>query len=74
MNWTPLIIGNALQTCGILMHMNDVGYILNLLAAAGIVIIRVYGLSASNWRWLLIILPLNLVRPILYAVSAHGAQ
>ena len=53
--------------------MNDVAYIVNLLAAAFIVIIRVYGITAKNWRWLPIVLPLNLVRPILYAVRAYPA-
>ena len=54
--------------------MNDVTYIVNLLAAAFIVIIRVYGITAKNWRWLPIVLPLNIVRPILYAVSAYPAR
>ncbi|RPD57830.1 hypothetical protein L227DRAFT_565059 [Lentinus tigrinus ALCF2SS1-6] len=58
------------ETCSIITHINDVGYILNLLATAGIVIIRVYGISAKNWKWLPIVLPLNLVRPILYAIES----
>ncbi|RPD57832.1 hypothetical protein L226DRAFT_526885 [Lentinus tigrinus ALCF2SS1-7] len=60
----------ASSITSILTHMNDITYILGLLASAAIVIIRVYGISAKNWRWLPIVLPLNLVRPILYAIES----
>ncbi|KAI0700992.1 hypothetical protein C8T65DRAFT_278807 [Cerioporus squamosus] len=58
------------QTCSILTHTNDAMYIMNLLATAVLVIVRVYGISAKNWRWLLIVSPLNLVRPVLYAIES----
>ncbi|RDX48614.1 hypothetical protein OH76DRAFT_1483713 [Lentinus brumalis] len=58
--------------CSVLTHINDVLYILNLLATAVIVIIRVYGISTKNWRWIPFVLPLNLVRPILYTIESAG--
>ncbi|TFK85927.1 hypothetical protein K466DRAFT_600743 [Polyporus arcularius HHB13444] len=61
-------------TCNILTHLNDVAYIVNLLATAVIIVIRVYGISSKNWRWLPIVLPLNLVRPVLYALESARYQ
>ncbi|KAI0700991.1 hypothetical protein C8T65DRAFT_657038 [Cerioporus squamosus] len=66
-----IVLWNAKEeTCSILTHLDDILFILNLLATAVIVVIRVYGVSAKNWRWLPIVLPLNLVRPILYAIES----
>ncbi|RDX48612.1 hypothetical protein OH76DRAFT_1404525 [Lentinus brumalis] len=62
------------ETCNIFTHLNDVAYIVNLLATAVIIVIRVYGISAKNWRWLPIVLPLNLVRPVLYALESARYQ
>ncbi|KAI0740815.1 hypothetical protein C8Q76DRAFT_608423 [Earliella scabrosa] len=55
--------------CSVLTHLNDVLYILNTLTTATVIIIRVYGISASNWKYLLLVVPLSLVRPILYGIE-----
>ncbi|KAI0800205.1 hypothetical protein C8Q74DRAFT_398071 [Fomes fomentarius] len=55
--------------CGVVTHANDVLYIINLLSTSTVIAIRVYGISASNLRYLLVVIPLGLVRPVLYAIE-----
>ena len=63
-------ITHTRQACSFLTHTDDFLYITNLLATAAVVAIRVYGISANNWKYLVVVGPLSLVRPVLYIVSS----
>ncbi|KAI0365082.1 hypothetical protein BV20DRAFT_955068 [Pilatotrama ljubarskyi] len=51
--------------CGGITHTDDVLLFLNYLAFTAFTTLRVYGVWGRDWKPLLIVLPLSLVRPIL---------
>ncbi|KAI0351958.1 hypothetical protein OH77DRAFT_1498209 [Trametes cingulata] len=52
-------------SCGGITHTDDVLLFLNYLAFTAFTTLRVYGVWGRDWKPLLIVLPLSLVRPIL---------
>ncbi|KAI0740828.1 hypothetical protein C8Q76DRAFT_689554 [Earliella scabrosa] len=58
------------QTCGGIMHADDVFVILNYLSFAAFTILRVYGVWGRDWKPLLLIIPLTLIKPIIYAIES----
>ncbi|KAI0351959.1 hypothetical protein OH77DRAFT_1523652 [Trametes cingulata] len=65
----PLIIP---QTCGGLSHTDDILLILNFIFASGFIILAIYGIWGRDWRPLVVLLPLSLMRPITEVFEAKG--
>ncbi|KAI0653346.1 hypothetical protein C8Q70DRAFT_1036957 [Cubamyces menziesii] len=63
------------NTCGVFTRMSDVLLILNSLAFSVFVCLRIYGIWGREWKPLLIVLPLCLVKPILgiYETASYTA-
>ncbi|KAI0645033.1 hypothetical protein C8Q79DRAFT_1011145 [Trametes meyenii] len=55
----------TIQTCGVLTHTDDVLTFLNYTSIATFTALRVYAVWGRDWRPLVVVLPLALVRPAL---------
>ncbi|KAI0800209.1 hypothetical protein C8Q74DRAFT_1344565 [Fomes fomentarius] len=64
-----MLSGIDSTACSFLTHTNDILYVITLLSTATVIAVRVYGISAKNWKYLLVMGPLSLVRPILYIIE-----
>ncbi|KAI0700995.1 hypothetical protein C8T65DRAFT_559598, partial [Cerioporus squamosus] len=60
------------QTCGRIDRVDDVLTIINYFAFASFTILRVYGVWGRDWKPLLLVIPLTLVRPALYIVESSN--
>ena len=59
----------ARQMCGVVLHLDDVLYIINYFAVAALTTLRVYAVSALNRTALLVVLFLSMVNPLVLVVS-----
>ncbi|KAI0629547.1 hypothetical protein C8Q77DRAFT_1220240 [Trametes polyzona] len=58
--------------CGGITHSDDVLLIINYLAFSAFTVLRVYGVWGRDWRPLLVVLPISLVKPLVVAYeNAH---
>ncbi|KAI0351956.1 hypothetical protein OH77DRAFT_1523650 [Trametes cingulata] len=55
---------HPLPSCGVITHTDDVLLFLNYLAFSAFTTLGVYGVWGRDWKPLLLVLPLSLVRPI----------
>ncbi|RPD57834.1 hypothetical protein L226DRAFT_540198 [Lentinus tigrinus ALCF2SS1-7] len=60
------------ETCGRIDRVDDVLTIINYFAFASFTILRVYGVWGRDWKPLVIVVPLTLVRPALYIVESSN--
>lgn len=55
--------------CGVVLHLDDVLYIVNYFAVAALTALRVYAVTALNVKALVVVLLLSVVNPIVLVVS-----
>ncbi|RDX48618.1 hypothetical protein OH76DRAFT_1483717 [Lentinus brumalis] len=60
------------ETCGRIDRVDDILTIINYFAFASFTILRVFGVWGRDWKPLLLVIPLTLVRPALYIVEASN--